>query len=183
MSIDKYVEANLSWIKSGKIGCTFASYFARMPEAVGWKFQISPETLMYDNETLLLSMIFPEKTKESVKQWALSNGFYLEYLGDNCKGLRLDCPEGVSWVQYFGPDADVVTRQCPYPMLMMCVKLPAKYYTKAVFKGVLHIAHTCISGLSDFVANRLWETSHSNTERQLGHKPTLKEASKTTYHE
>lgn len=177
-----YIQENLDWFKSGKVGCTFASYFARIPDTIGWKFIISPERLYVPEDCFLLSIIFPEGNKELIKLWALGNGFFIEDIANGLHGLRYEFPEGISWVQYFGPDADVITRQCPYPMLTMTVKLSAKYYIKVGFKGILHIAHASIKGMSDFVCNRLWDTSLSNTEKQLGYKPTIREAAKTTYH-
>lgn len=176
------VKENLEWIKSGKIGCTFASFFARVPESIGWVFQVNPSRLSIPKYCLMLSIIFPDGNKKSVREWALDNGFYIEEIADGLEGLRYKCSEGVSWVQYFGFDADVVTRQCPHPMLTFCTKMPKKYYLKVGFKGILHIAHACVSGLTDYAANVMWESSHRNTERQLGHKPTIKQAAKTTYH-
>lgn len=177
-----FEQENLEWIKSGKIGCTFAAYFARCPETIGWVFETDPANFHIPKDCLMLSLIFPHCDKLFVKDWALKNGFYIEPIADGLEGLRYKCPEGVSWVQYFGFDADVPTRQCPHPMLTFCVKLPNKYYVKVGFKGVLHIAHACVSGISDYVANKLWDSSHQNTKKQIGHKPTIKEAAKTTYH-
>lgn len=176
------IQENLDWIKSGKVGCTFASYFARVPESIGWKFIVNPDKIYVPDDCLMLSLVFPNSNKKDVREWALNNGFYLEQIKDGLTGLRFNFPDGISWVQYFGYDADVVTRQCPYPMLLMSVKLPIKIYFKVGFKGILHIAHASIEGLSNFVADRLWETSHSNTTKQLGHKATIKEAAKTTFH-
>lgn len=178
----KAVRENLEWIKSGKMGCTFAALFARDPEAVGWKFITNPNGMLVPIDCLLLSLVFPTGDKNACRQWALDAGFYLEDLGDGLTGLRYKFLDGISWVQYFGPDADVLTRQTPYPMLTMSVKLPAIYYAKVGFKGILHVAHATIKGLSQRVADRLWDTSHTNTEKQLGHKPGLPEAAKTTYH-
>ena len=177
-----FEQENLEWIKSGKIGCTFASYFARVPESIGWVFVTDPSEMVIPKDCLMLSLIFPHCDKNTVREWALKNGFYTEQVADGLEGLRYNCPEGVSWVQYFGKDADVVTRQCPHAMLTFCTKLPKKYYAKVGFKGVLHIAHACVSGISDYAANVMWGTSHRNTEKQIGHKPTIKQAAKTTYH-
>ena len=181
--MNKYITENLEWIKSGKIGCTFASLFARNPDAIGWKFITEPsEWFVIPEDCLLLSIVFPNKDKKTVRAWALDNNFFIENIAEGLEGLRYEFNDGVSWVQYFGPDADVKTRQTPHAMLLMTVKLPAKYYIKVGFKGILHIAHASVAKLSDFVANRLWETSHSNTKKQLGHEPTIKEAAKTTFH-
>lgn len=179
---DNTVVENLEWIKSGKVGCTFASYFARMPESIGWKFVVNPAEFDVPDDCLMLSLLFPDGNKESVKEWALSNGFYLEDIEDGLTGLRRKFKDGISWVQYFGQDSPVVTRQTPHPMLMMSVKLPPVTYLKVGFKGILHIAHASIEGIKSYIADRLWQTSHENTQRQLGHKPTIFEAAKTTFH-
>lgn len=177
------VTENLDWIKSGKMGCTFASYFARVPKSIGWEFIIDPSIFWsIPKDCLLLSIVFTDKTKQQVREWALSAGFYTESVGDGMEGLRYDFQQGSSWVQYFGPDADVPTRRTPHPMLTMTVKLPKKYYFKVGFKGVLHIAHASVDKISDYVANVLWDSSHTNTQKQLGKKPTIKEAAKTTFH-
>lgn len=173
---------NLEWMKSGKIGCTFASYFARIPESIGWTFEVSPINIYPSKKCLIWSGVFPGCDQTSVREWAIINGCYIEELGEGCEGLRYQFEQGVSWVQYFGPDADVITRQAPHPMLMMTVKLPIKYYAKVGFNGILHLAHACVSKLSKFAADTLWETSFRNTAKQLGKKPGLKEAAKTTYH-
>ncbi len=173
----------LEWMKTGKIGCTFASYFARCPETIGWKFVIDPVFFKVPQDCLMLSLVFPQWDKELVKLWAMNNGFFLEKVEDGLTGLRFKFPEGIAWVQYFGPDADVITRQAPHPMLMMSVKMPAKYYAKVGFKGILHIAHASVASISNYVADRLWDSAHTNTTRQLGHKATIREAAKVTYHE
>lgn len=177
------IKENIEWIKSGKIGCTFASYFARFPETIGWNFIINDGAFYVPDNTFLLSIVFPDSNKQNVKEWALSNGFYLEQIESGLSGLRYKFKDGVSWVQYFGFDADVATRKCPHPMLTMTIKLPLKYYFKVGFKGILHIAHASVLHIKDSIANKLWETSHENTKRQLGHRPTIKEAAKTTFHE
>lgn len=179
----KAIEENIEWIKSGAIGCTFASLFARNPDLVGWKFILAEEIFSAPDDCFILSIVFPNCEKKYVKEWALSNGFYLEQIDYRLTGLRYKFSDGVSWVQYFGADASVKTRQCPNAMLTMCVKLPVKYYFKVGFKGLLHIAHASVKHLSDRVADVLWESSHRNTAKQLGHKPTIKEAAKTTFHE
>lgn len=183
MKEEKVIQQNLDWFKSGKVGCTFASFFARIPESIGWKFVVDPEDMIVPPDCLLLSLVFPDLNQYYVRQWALQSGFYLENIDEGLTGLRYKFPDGVSWAQYFGFDADVKTRQCPHPMLTMSVKLPPVYYAKVGFKGILHIAHASVKGISGYVANRLWDTSHENTARQLGYKPTIKEAAKTTFHE
>lgn len=177
------VDINKKWMSNSKnIGCTFAAFFAKMPEMVGWHTIVNPDRLEIPKDAKILSIQFPQGNKETVMQWALSNGFYLEDIGDGNTGLRYNIKNQVSWVQYFGQDSHVKTRQSPIPELMMCVKLPKKYYWKVGFKGVLHLAHTSIEGLKSIKVDKMWETSFKRTEKSLGHKPTLKEAAKTTYH-
>ncbi len=95
--------------------------------------------------------------------------------------MRFGLGDNIVWVQNFGKDSHVKTRQAPISELMMCVKLPAVSYFKVGFKGVLHLAHASVTGLKKLKADRLWDTSFKNTEKALGHKPTLREAAKTTY--
>ena len=175
------IDKTTKWIRSGKIGCTFATALAKNPEKIGWKFQINPTKLEWDKDTYLLSIIFPDGDINSVKEWALNNGMYLENIEDLYQGLRLKIENDISWVQYFGPDSHVSTRQSPYPMLNLCVKLSKFSYYKVGFKGVLHLAHASVEHFKEKAQNILWATSHTMTASRLGHKPTIKEAAKTTY--
>jgi hypothetical protein len=180
-STNEIYEQTIKWIRSGKIGCTFATILAKNPEKIGWKFQINPSKLEWDQETYLLSIIFPEGDIHLVRNWALDNGMYLENIDDLYQGLRLKIGDDISWVQYFGPDSHVLTRQSPYPMLNLCVKLPMVSYYKVGFKGVLHLAHASVGNFTKYISDKLWESSFRNTEKRLGHKPTIREAAKTTY--
>lgn len=178
---NKVYENTIRWITSGKIGCTFASVLARDHDKIGWKFQINPPNLWWSKDTHILSIIFPEKDIHSVKQWALDNGMYLEDIDEMYQGLRLKIGDDISWVQYFGPDSHVVTRQAPHSMLNLCIKLDKVSYFKVGFKGILHLAHASIRYLNRFDCDKLWDSSFKNTEKRLGHKPTIREAAKTTY--
>lgn len=176
------MDINKKWMSNAKnIGCTFAALFAKNPESIGWKTIVNPQTLEIPEGAFIVSLQFPNKTKKEVFSWAIHNGFYVEWIDDNNSGLRYRLGDNVSWVQYFGPDSHVKTRQAPIAELMMCVKLPAKYYLKVGFKGVLHLAHASIEGLKSIKVDKMWETSFKRTEKSLGHKPTIKEAAKTTY--
>jgi len=177
----KYINENIKWIRSGKIGCTFATALAKNPGKIGWEFQVNPSKLEWGNDVYLLSIIFPDSDIHQVKQWALNNGMYIENIDDMYEGLRLKIGNDISWVQYFGPDSHVVTRQAPHPMLNLCVKLPTTTYIKVGFKGILHLAHTSIESFTKKQADKLWESSFQNTEKRLGYKPTIREAAKTTY--
>lgn len=183
MTDQQYIQENLDWVKSGKAGCTFAAYFARCPETIGWQFVVNPKDTIPPPDALLLSLIFPGLNRSEVRQWALANDFYLEMIDNPLTGLRKQYPDGIAWVQYFGPDSPVKTRQTPYPMLMMCVKRPLVTYAKVGFKGILHLAHASVGALTETIANRMWSTSHTNTARQLGKKPGIREAAKTTFHD
>lgn len=180
-STNEIYEKTIEWIRSGKIGCTFATTLARHPEKIGWKFQINPTKLEWDEDTYLLSIIFPDGDINSVRNWALDNGMYLEDIEDLYQGLRLKIGDDISWVQYFGPDSHVATRQTPYPMLNLCVKQSGFTYYKVGFKGVLYLAHASVEHIKKKAHDFLWATSHTMTANKLHHKPTIKEAAKTTY--
>lgn len=162
---NKVYDETIKWIRSGKIGCSFAVALARNPSSIGWKFQIDPSKLECDKDTYLLSIIFPNKDTHSVKEWALENGMYIEDIEDLYEGLRLKIGNDISWVQYFGPDSHVLTRQSPYPMLNICVKLPMFTYFKVGFKGILHLAHANIGDFTKDVCDKLWDLSFLNTEK------------------
>lgn len=175
---------NLEWIAKGNTGCTFATLFAKNPEIVGWKF-ISPVewvTKSFSENTLIVAIEFREDaTKEQVRAWALSNGFYSENTSDRTEGLRIKCEQGISWVQYFGQDSHVSTRRTPFPMLMFTRKLNKSFYVKVGFNGLLHLAHAWYDKISDRVYDLLWKRSYEQTRKKLGHSPNIKEAAKTTW--
>jgi hypothetical protein len=175
---------NLQWIAAGNTGCTFATLFAKNPKKIGWVF-ISPRNYRLESfkeDSNIISITFPlVMTAKFVKQWALMNDFYLEDTSDKTEGLRIKCKKGIAWVQYFGPDSHVKTRQSPYPMLMYCNKLGKAHYIKVGFKGILHLAHAWIEGLKEKAWDTMWDRSYKQTEKILGHKPTIAEASKTTF--
>ena len=177
------MDGNKEWMMTGKIGCTFAAMLARDPENVGWVTITNPDKMYVPSHACLLSMQFPGKSMRQVFDWAEENGMYFEQTGDGCRGLRANVNGHVSWVQYFGPDAQVKTRQAPIPELMMCVRLPATWYVKVGFKGILHLAHASVEYIRESARDLLWASSFKNTEKRLGHKPTVREAAKTTYHE
>lgn len=177
----EFITKQVDWIKSGKIGCVFASALVKDHDSIVWNFIVSPDKLEVPKGCFIYSAIFPDGNVEKVKQWALSNGMYFESISDLYNGLRVKQGNCVAWVQYFGPDSHVKTRQSPYPMLSFCVKLPSKYYAKVGFNGILHLAHASVDGLSKRVSDLLWDRSIVNTEIQLGHKPTMREAAKTTF--
>jgi len=179
---------NREWIAKGNTGCTFATLFAKNPEVVGWKTirnsQFKQRGILDD--ALLVSIEFPDWegeswTKEMVRDWALRNGFYVEETSDKTEGLRINCSQGVSWVQYFGPDSHVVTRRAPHPMLMYTNKLGKGYYVKVGFNGILHLAHAWYDKISERVYDLLWERSYKQTKKKLGQSPDITQAAKTTW--
>lgn len=133
---EEILSNQIAWIKSGKIGCSFASALVKEHDSIGWFFQLDPEKLIIPEGCSILSIIFPRENINNVRNWALDNGFYIEVLDDMYHGLRIKCGDNISWVQYFGPDSHVKTRQAPYSMLSFTCKLPAKYYHKVGFNGI-----------------------------------------------
>lgn len=173
---------NLDWIKKGNTGCVFAAILAfQGPEKVGWKRIINPQSIDIQEDDYILSLIFPDSNKEKVLKWALDHGMYLEDTSDNTEGLRYKIGNNVAWVQYFGPDSHVKTRQSPEPELLMCVKVAKNFYHKVGFKGILHLAHASIQYINKRALDKIWEGCFKMTKRILGYSPTIKEASKTTF--
>lgn len=175
------IQQQKEWISSGKIGCVFASALVKQADQIGWKFILAEDKLKIPKDAFLVSILFPEGNIESVKQWALSNGFYLEDINDLYQGLRIRQGTSISWVQYFGPDSHVKTRRSPYPMLSFTVKLSPKSYWRVGFNGILHLAHASVKFLTDRKADTLWKQSLIKTKKEIGHPLTIREAAKTTY--
>lgn len=173
------MDKNLQFIRRGKTGCLFASLLAKNPEKIGWKRVLNPTTFEIPEGAYIVSFVFENSNKESVRDWALANGLHEEFTSDQTVGLRYKN----SWVQYFGPDAHVKTRQTPHSELLFCVKLPKKAYFKVGFKGVLHLAHASVEHIKTECLDKLWEGSFEKTKKILGYKPTIKEAAKTTWEE
>lgn len=172
------------WIKSGKIGCVFASALVKQADKIGWYFVVNDnekfDLSSYPN-THILSIIFPDSNITKVREWALDNDFFIEDLV-LYEGLRYKIDnENVAWVQYFGPDSHVVTRQSPHPMLSFTLKLPTHIYAKTMVKGIYHLAHASIEFLTSKKANKLWEQSFIKTKKLIGHKLTEKQAAKVTF--
>lgn len=175
------IQENIEWIESGKIGCVFASALVKKHDSIGWFFELAPGKLVIPKGTFIYSLVFPDHTIEYVKKWALKNGFYLESVNDLYSGLRIKQDNFISWVQYFGPDSHVKTRKSPHPMLSFCCRLPAQYYAKVGFNGILHLAHASVAGISQKIQDTLWNQSIAKTKKELGQSPTIREAAKTTY--
>ena len=177
-------DLNLEFIQQGKTGCVFATLLSKDPDKISWKRFVNPESITIPENAQIISYIFPGKTKEEVTEWALKQGMYIDITSKNTTGLRYKGENGISWVQYFGQDSHVPTRQTPNPELLFCVKLPTKQYIKVGFKGVLHLAHASVEHLKEKFLDRYWNASFKATEARIGHKPTILEAAKSTfYHE
>lgn len=183
----KYQDKNKEWFGRGFGGCTFAALFAKKPESVNWTTVNNEQGWKLDKDwfhgTALLSIQFPGWDIAGVRAWAYDNGFYEEQIDHEkgLMGLRFQLANNIAWVQYFGPDAHVATRQAPIPELCMAVKLSGIQYAKVGFKGILHLAHASVAGLTQKAADILWDSSHKNTEKRIGHKPGIEQAAKTTY--
>lgn len=179
------MDKNKEWMSRGNIGCTFAALFAKNPESIGWNtinIQWINQRLEIPKDTFILSIQFPDYWDyTTVRVWAERNGFYEEELGSGLIGLRYKQNSIVSWVQYFGQDSHVSTRKSPIPELCLCLKLPTKYYWKVGFSGILHLAHASVKGVKNKIADKLWETSYSNTTKRLGKKAGKEEAGKVTW--
>lgn len=176
---------NLQWIAKGNTGCVFATLFAKNPASVNWIF-ISPREFrlrLFKEDACLISIVFnPDYwNKDLILKWAIENGFFEEKTSDNTTGLRYMCEQGKSWVQYFGKDSHVKTRQSPFPMLMFTRKLNKSHYIKVGFKGLLHLSHAWSDDIKENVYDLLWNQSYKQTKKLLGHTPTIKEAAKTTF--
>lgn len=175
------MDDNLSFIRKGKTGCVFATILSKDPDKIGWIRVFNPLKLEIPQDAFIVSLIFQGWDKNSVKEWALKNGMFEEATSANSTGLRYRGENGLSWVQYFGPDSHSLTRQSPHPELLFCVKLPIKYYHKVGFRGILHLAHASVEYIKENYIDTLWDKSFVRTESILGHKPTILEAAKTTF--
>ena len=175
------MDKNLEFIKKGKTGCVFATLMAKTPKSVGWERVFNPKELYIPKDAYIVSFIFEGKDKDQVKEWALENGMYEDITSKNTTGLRYKGKNGISWVQYFGQDSHVKTRQTPNAELLFCVKLPKKSYWKVGFKGVLHLAHASVEHLAEKTLDYIWDKSHKRTKQIIGYTPTVEEAAKTTF--
>lgn len=181
------MDKNLKYIRQGKTGCVFATILSRNPEKVGWTRIFNPSThweshaKSINKDTSIVSLIFPNRDKEYVKTWALLNGFYIEDVSENLEGLRYKNENGISWVQYFGPDSHVKTRQAPVSELLFTVKLSGKQYVKVGFKGILHLAHASVEHIKESSLDRIWDSCFKRTKKLLGFTPTIEQAAKTTF--
>lgn len=179
--MQQIINDQIKWIESGKIGCLFASALVKVHDKIGWVFQVNADKLEVPKSAFILSIIFPGKSINEVREWALDNGFYIENIDDMCEGLRIKQGTSVSWVQYFGPDSHALTRQSPYPMLSFSVKMSTSSFWRVGYNGILHLAHASVKTLSDKKSETLWNQSVIKTKKILGFSPTIREAAKTTF--
>jgi len=187
MAVHDDIEENIAWIESGKIGCVFASALVKQRARIGWHFY-SADWFMrefeghFSDKSYIISIVFPGYTIDRVRDFALNKmGMYIEDIEGMYEGLRIKMGPNVSWVQYFGPDSHVKTRQSPHPMLSFTIKLPAHVYAKTMVKGIFHLAHASIEHFTAKKAHTLWEQSFAKTKKELGRSPNLAEAAKTTF--
>lgn len=174
-------DKNLEFIRSGKTGCLFASVLAKNPEKVGWKRVFNPKQIEIQEDDYILSLVFPHSNKDEVLEWALQNGMYLEDTSETTHGLRYKIGDNIAWVQYFGPDSHVPTRQSPEPELLLCVRVAKNFYHKVGFKGILHLAHGSVEYIKKSKLDSMWEQCYVATRKFVGHVLGIEEASKTTF--
>jgi hypothetical protein len=175
------VDLNLEFIQQGKTGCLFASILAKNPSKVGWRRIVNPDKIDIKEDDYILSLIFPGENKETVLEWALTHGMYLEDTSDSTHGLRYKIGDNVAWVQYFGQDSHVPTRQSPEPELLLCVRVAKNFYNKVGFKGILHLAHGSVDHIRKSKLDPMWEQCYIATKKFVGHTLGIAEASKTTF--
>lgn len=181
-------DPNLEWIQQGNTGCVFATILSKNSEKIGWTRLENPspswekEINIINPNTTIVSLIFPKSwSLQSVKNFALLEGFYIENIEDNLEGLRYKNKHGISWVQYFGPKSHVKTRQTPQHELLFCIKRSGIQYYKVGFNGILHLAHASVEHIKEKIRDRIWDKCFKQTKKLLGYKPTIKEAAKTTF--
>jgi hypothetical protein len=174
-------DPNLKFIRQGKTGCLFASVLAKDPKKVGWRRVFNPESIDIQKDDYILSLVFPHSTQQEVIDWAIKNGMYLEKTSDNTVGLRYKVGNNIAWVQYFGADSHVPTRQTPQPELLLCVKVAKNFYHKVGFTGILHLAHGSIEYIKKHKLDKMWDQCYKATRKFVGHKLGIDEASKTTF--
>lgn len=176
MICEYIINEQVRWIKNGKMGCAYAALLVNQRNLIGWKFEVVNDINNFDfkiaQDTYLSSLIFPYENLESVKNWALKNGFFIENIDELHEGLRIEIENKKAWVLYFGPDSHLKTRQSPFPMLMFTVKIPKIYHVKVLLKGILSVAHTSLEYISDKQNDKLWEQSHDMSKKILGFSPT-----------
>lgn len=181
IKIMSYKDENLEYIRKGKTGCVFATILSRNPKNIGWVRIFNPDKLEIPQDAKIVSLIFTNKNKQQVIEWALANGMYEESTSKKTTGLRINIENNISWVQYFGMDSHVKTRQSPHSELLFCCKLPKQYYLKVGFEGILHLAHASVEHLKQSSLDTIWNSCFIRTKKILGYTPTINEAAKTTF--
>lgn len=174
------IETQIRWIRSGKIGCAYASVLVNYRKLIGWNFfvitDIENSKLKIGNDDFLLSIVFPNENLYAVKEWALKNSFFIEDVDAVYDGLRIEIDGKKAWVLYFGPDSHWETRKSPYPMLIFAVKIPKIYHAKVLMKGVLSVAHASLEFISEKQNELLWKQSHIMSKNILGYSPKREDA-------
>ena len=193
----------ISFFRTGKGGCIFASIAAKDPQKYGW-YQKIVELDGYQIEKLItqaiesteittLSLIFPSVNTPNALISLIEvtrglSGILIDqdviYEDFRCLGLRVKVNGNQSWVAGFGPFEFLPqTRQAPYTELAFRVKPRPNYgwNMKTPISGVVHIADLDMKGVKKQTFIKWWNASLENTKKVLGYSPDLKSAAKTTY--
>lgn len=175
------MDKNLKWMQKGNLGCVFGTYFSQNPEKYGWKRFIDPTELHDFQDYSSVSLVFENFDLKQTREWALNNGFYEEKINDECIGLRIKVRDKVAWVQYFGQESHVKTRQSPCSELIFKVGNPIDAFHRVKVDEVLHLAQMAINTSIKKFAESFWRKSFENTKKIIGHELGVKEAAKTTW--
>jgi len=176
------MDKNLKWMQKGNLGCVFATYFSQNHDKYGWKRFLNPTELPDFQDYSSVSLIFEGFDLKQTRYWALQNGFYEEKINDECIGLRLKVGDKVAWVQYFGQESHVKTRQTPYSELIFKVGNPIDTFHKVKVEEILHLAQMAINTSIKKFAESFWKKSFENTRKIIGRELGVKEAAKTTWY-
>ena len=197
------IETQLEFYRKGLAGCLFAAHAAVNPAKYGWRLNMcatdvgdiermiqsaitSPEVstqsiifprVMSEQELLELLTMFPNVP-------SITLGQEEQYENSVCLGYRLKVNELQSWVTGFGSfDFLPKTRQAVFTEIVFrCKPRPQyEYVMKEAPEGVIHLADMDMKGMRENQFKALWYGSFDNTEKQLGHKPNLRSAAKTTF--
>lgn len=183
METEDILKEQVNWIKTGKTGCAYATTLINQRDLIGWEFQIiqdiENDVFKIPEDAFMLSIIFPNQSIESIRTWALKNGFFIENVNEIYEGLRIEIDSKKAWIFYFGQDSHLPTRQSPHPMLTFSVRIPAIYHVKVLLKGILSVAHASLQFVSDKQNEVLWKQSHIMTKRILGYSPNKHDAMTT----
>jgi hypothetical protein len=175
------MDKNLKWMQKGNLGCVFATYFSQNPEKCNWKRFINPTEMPDIKDSSSVSLVFENLDLSQTRDWALKNGFYEENINEDCIGLRLKLGDKVAWVQYFGQESHVKTRQSPFSELIFKSGNPIDSFHRVKTDDILHLAQMAINKSIKKFSESFWRKSFENTRKIIGHELGVKEAAKTTW--